>query len=86
MGGLPELVRHGETGIVFRASDVAALTAAIDGLLADPQRARAMGSNARAFMQERFSPDRHYEQLMGLYERVSSAKSQQRTAKAEVAV
>ena len=86
MGGLPELVRHGETGIVFRAGDVAALAAAIDGLLADPERARAMGSDARAFMQGHFGAERHYEQLMALYERVGATKNEQRTEREQVAV
>jgi glycosyltransferase involved in cell wall biosynthesis len=86
MGGLPELVRHGETGIVFRAGDVTALVNAIDGLLADPERARAMGRNARAFMQERFSSEQHYERLMALYERVIPAKGRQATPREGVAV
>jgi glycosyltransferase involved in cell wall biosynthesis len=69
LGGLPELVKHGETGLVFRAGDSPALAAAIDALAGDPPRAREMGLSARAFIEEEFSPDRHYEALMGIYQR-----------------
>jgi glycosyltransferase involved in cell wall biosynthesis len=74
LGGLPELIRHRETGIMFRAGDVADLTSAIDSLLGDPERARAMGHNARAFMEESFSAERHYQGLMDVYDRVLAEK------------
>jgi glycosyltransferase involved in cell wall biosynthesis len=70
LGGLPELVNHGETGLVFRVGDSPALAAAIDALAGDPPRAREMGLNARAFIEEEFSPERHYQALMGIYQRV----------------
>jgi glycosyltransferase involved in cell wall biosynthesis len=74
LGGLPELVKHGETGLVFRAGDPAALTAALDELLADPARAAEMGRRAAAFMKETFGPERHYKALLDLYERVLSSE------------
>jgi glycosyltransferase involved in cell wall biosynthesis len=76
MGGLPELVKHGETGLVFRAGDASALAAALDELLADHDRTREMGRKARAFVEETFSPERHYDELMALYSRVLSAEPQ----------
>jgi glycosyltransferase involved in cell wall biosynthesis len=69
MGGLPEMVRDGETGVVFRAGSVEGLRAAVEGLLANPDRAREMGRNARALVMEKNSPDTHYRQLIELYER-----------------
>ncbi|MBX7431651.1 glycosyltransferase family 4 protein [Mycobacterium sp. Y57] len=46
-GGAPETVRNGETGIVVDGWDVGAIAAAIGDLLADPQRAAAMGAAGR---------------------------------------
>jgi len=42
-GGVPEAVVDGETGLLVNEGDVAALSAAIQTLLADPQRAAALG-------------------------------------------
>jgi len=75
MGGLPELVRPGETGVIVPAADVAALAAAIDRLAADPALAREMGRNARAFMEESFSPAGHYGRLIALYERLLGSEA-----------
>jgi glycosyltransferase involved in cell wall biosynthesis len=69
IGGIPELVRAGETGVVFPAGDAGALAGAIDGLLADPARTAEMGRKARAFMEEEFAPETHYRQLAAIYER-----------------
>jgi glycosyltransferase involved in cell wall biosynthesis len=69
MGGLPEMVRDGETGVIFRAGSVEGLRAAIEALLASPERTREMGRNARTLVMEKNSPDLHYQQLIELYER-----------------
>ena len=56
-GGAPETVRDGQTGHVVDGRDVAALAAALVGLLADPDRAAAMGAAGRAWMAEAWSWD-----------------------------
>jgi glycosyltransferase involved in cell wall biosynthesis len=47
VGGLPELVQDGETGILVEPRDPAALADAIRGLLADPDRRHELGSAGR---------------------------------------
>jgi glycosyltransferase involved in cell wall biosynthesis len=74
MGGLPEMVRHGESGLIFRAGDAAALQGAIEQLLAHPEQAREMGRNGRALVLANHSPEAHYRQLHGLYERAVAAE------------
>jgi len=69
IGGLPEMVRHGETGLIFRAGDAAALRGAIERLLGDPEAAREMGRKARALVLVNNSPQAHYERLTELYQR-----------------
>jgi len=46
-GGAPESVRDGETGLVVDGWDVGAIAAAVGDLLADPDRAAAMGAAGR---------------------------------------
>lgn len=47
VAGVPELVEDGVHGALVPAGDQAALTAAIDGLLSDPERAAQMGIAGR---------------------------------------
>jgi phosphatidyl-myo-inositol dimannoside synthase len=54
-GGAPEAVRDGVTGHVVDPRSPAAVAAALDGLLADPARAGAMGEAGRAWVAERWS-------------------------------
>ncbi len=51
VGGHRELIRDGETGVLFRAGDAAALTQAVLGLLATPERWPAMRAAARHFVE-----------------------------------
>jgi starch synthase len=46
-GGIPEVVADGETGLLVPPGDDERLAAALNALLADPDRARAMGQAGR---------------------------------------
>jgi glycosyltransferase involved in cell wall biosynthesis len=46
-GGIPEQIQHGVTGILVQPGSVDELVKAIDSLLDDPARARALGQNLR---------------------------------------
>jgi len=47
VGGIPELVAHGETGLLVPPEDVKALAGALAAMLADPAAARRMGAAGR---------------------------------------
>ena len=47
VGGIPEVVRHGETGLLVPPGDVAALAAALDRLVADPGLREHLAAGAR---------------------------------------
>jgi len=47
IGGVPEVVVDGETGVVVRSGDVEALATAAAGLLGDPDRGSRFGAAAR---------------------------------------
>ena len=69
IGGIPELVRHGDTGLTFTPGDVQALRGCIDEMLAHPARAADMGRRGRHLVETELSPERHYARLMQVYER-----------------
>jgi len=64
-GGLPELIREGETGFMRETGDVDAMAAAALSVLRDPERWRAMSAAAAKDARARFSQD----EIVGRYER-----------------
>jgi len=54
VGGVPEVVADGETGLLIPPGDAEALGAAVEALLADPERAAEMGERGRRRAAERF--------------------------------
>jgi glycosyltransferase involved in cell wall biosynthesis len=72
VGGLPEIVVEGETGLLVRPGDAAALAEAITRLAADPGRARALGTAGRQRVEREFTVDRMLERLVAVYEKVLS--------------
>jgi glycosyltransferase involved in cell wall biosynthesis len=67
VGGTPELVLDGETGILVPPGDVAALTDALAALLADPERARRMGEAGRERVEREFSLAASTARVLALY-------------------
>lgn len=67
VGGLPEVVADGETGLLVPPGDPSALAAALRVLAADPVRAAAMGDVGRARVADRFTEERMLEQLIACY-------------------
>jgi len=49
VGQIPELVREGETGLLYAPDDASALGDALTTLIDDPDRRRSMGESARKF-------------------------------------
>lgn len=68
VGGLPDLVAHGETGLLIPPGDPKALAEALAWVFAEPRRAEEMGRAARARWSELFSPAPFYEQTMKVYD------------------
>jgi N-acetyl-alpha-D-glucosaminyl L-malate synthase BshA len=70
VGGVPEVIRDGETGLLAPADDIARYSERIRELLFDPARARAMGKAARDDVLARFARDPIVAQYEDLYRRV----------------
>ncbi len=67
VGGNPELVRHGETGLLVAPDDYHALAGALETLLNSPELITEWGQNARRIARETFHIDNARDQFEQLY-------------------
>ncbi|MBK7976727.1 MAG: glycosyltransferase family 4 protein [Deltaproteobacteria bacterium] len=67
VGGIPEIVRPGVTGVLCEPGDPYDLACEVIGLLGDPARAASWGAAGRARVKERFGLDRHVSDLDIIY-------------------
>lgn len=68
VGGTGEIVIDGETGLLVRPKDAAAIAKAIEVFLNDPEKARQMGVAGRKLCEEKFSKDAMIKGVEALYE------------------
>jgi N-acetyl-alpha-D-glucosaminyl L-malate synthase BshA len=73
VGGVPELIDDGVTGLLFPVGDVDAMAAAALSLLANPSRLQAMREEARRTAQKRFCANLVVPQYVRFYEQVLGA-------------
>ncbi len=73
VGGLPDLIRDGETGRLVPAGDAAALAAAIRGLASDAAARTRLGSAGRRFVEREFTLNRMIEGTERVYAELLSA-------------
>jgi hypothetical protein len=69
VGGLPEVIRHGENGVLVD-NDPAAFAAAVREWVADPERRRQIGAAARHTIMERFTAAHMVGRTMEAYRQV----------------
>jgi glycosyltransferase involved in cell wall biosynthesis len=74
VGGVPELVSDGESGVLAPPGDPAALAAALAGALASDRR-EAMGEAGRRRVRDHFSAARMIRETQAVYERVLGGAS-----------
>jgi glycosyltransferase involved in cell wall biosynthesis len=75
VGGTPEMVEDGVSGLLVPPRDAAALAEAIGSLLADPARGRALGRAGQARATERFSLQASVRATEQLYERLLARRT-----------
>jgi glycosyltransferase involved in cell wall biosynthesis len=67
LGGIPEVVEDGRTGLLVDPGDAAALAAALQELAADAERRRRMGEEGRRRFERRFTVARMMTRIETLY-------------------
>ena len=74
LGGIPEMVDDGATGLLFPAGDVDALAGRLRSMLADRAAREEMGRRGREKAERLYGRDAHYERIMGIYGEVAGGK------------
>ena len=73
VGGIPEVITDGETGLLVPSGDTAALAAAATALLTDPARRARLGTAAQVRAAEKFSAPTIVEHYISFYRDVCAA-------------
>jgi glycosyltransferase involved in cell wall biosynthesis len=75
VGGIPEIIVSGTTGLLVPPNDPEALAAALRSLAEDPGRRREMGKQCRSMALERFTAGAMATQFEELYKEVRDSRS-----------
>lgn len=70
LGAMADIVSDGVTGYLFEPGNTSDLANKVRKLWSDPQDCVAMGQNARREYEAKYTPEKNYEMLMGIYEEV----------------
>lgn len=71
MGSRRELIRDGQTGLLYPTGDVDRLAQSIEKLAVVPKLAQEMGQAGWEFVRQRHAPEEHYRKLMTVYNRLT---------------
>lgn len=76
-GGIPEIIRHDETGTIFPRGNAGALADALCKVLDQPERTRRLVRQGRQFVEREYSIARMVERTEAIYTRYLSVKQPQ---------
>lgn len=75
VGGIPELIVHGRSGLLVSAGDVDALAEGITRVLSHPEWARCLGDAARLRIRTGFSFEKMFRETEALYRAILPSKA-----------
>ena len=70
-GGVPEIIKHGETGLLFDSGNASSLCEQIMLLAKDPEKRSKIAANGKQDADSRFNTDDHFSQLQQLISSVT---------------
>jgi glycosyltransferase involved in cell wall biosynthesis len=73
LGGIVELVKDGERGLLTRVGDSRELAQAMTWMSTHPMEARKMGENARSYALAEHGGEAHYSRLLNIYDQALKA-------------
>jgi len=76
VGGLSEVVREGETGLVVSSRDPEAVARALETLLCNPELRARMGAAGRAFVIENYEWSKTVDVMVGIYRTIMQSEQE----------
>ncbi|GAF70497.1 unnamed protein product, partial [marine sediment metagenome] len=70
IGSIPELVKHGETGLLFEPADTDDLAEKMKWMIDHPKECWRMGQNARRLIEKEYNPELHYKRIMEVFKNI----------------
>jgi glycosyltransferase involved in cell wall biosynthesis len=67
IGVMAEIVKNGETGLLFNPGDPADLASKVEWLWNHPDESSRLGRKARREYEEKYTPERNYQMLIDIY-------------------
>ena len=67
-GGVPEIIKHEKTGLLFESEDVTDLTKQLSKLVSDRKLCSKLAEAGKVDADERFSEDKHFRKLLEYFE------------------
>ncbi len=73
--GVRTVIRHGETGLLVPPNNLDALIASLSMILSDEELQKRLSTQARVWAVDRFSWERHMDELTGIYKKICVSPS-----------
>ena len=70
LGSMADIIKDGETGLLFAPGDAADLAGKAKWLMENPQQAQKFGENARRVFLDKHTAEKNYLELIAIYEDV----------------
>ncbi|MBQ9926646.1 MAG: glycosyltransferase family 4 protein [Lachnospiraceae bacterium] len=70
IGGIPQMITEGETGILIQPKDADSLKRGLEKLLEDEELCRRLGKKAREKVEKEFSIEQNMKQLLEVYQQI----------------
>ena len=70
IGGIPELVKDKENGLIYKYDDINELVDKMNILFENDKLVKEYSKNAKEFAKKEYSPENYYKKLMNIYNKV----------------
>ena len=74
IGGIPELVKDKENGLIYKYDDVNELTEKLNLLFENDKLVREYSKNAKEYAKKEYSTESYYKKLISIYNKVKEQK------------
>src|SRR5205823_14797886 len=71
VGGIPEIVTHGQSALLVQPGDILGMADSIARVLEDPHEAESMAAQAHQLIREHYEPEHRTRRLVEIYRKLA---------------